>query len=180
MTATEPTNHRAPTAPNAFHKLKQAFKGILKNSGKNRQDQQAPPPPPPQKQDEQQQQQQQPADKPQVPPKPEQQAASAAPVLPPTALVAETSRPGSGSAGKEQPPSKAGDTSPVSPAEPTSSTPQDNSNSDPVSAISADQDKPLPLPKTDGAADEAKAAAGTCTSHARQSQTTQLTPSQLP
>lgn len=148
-----PTNLQTSTAPNAFSKLKEAFKGILKNSGKKRQDQQAPPPPP-EKNDEQQQQQQ---SKPAVPPKPEKQAAAAAP--PPVAAPdPNTSKPGSASEVKEQPPKKSQDSSPVSPEEPASSTARDNSNSDPVSAISADQDKPLPPPKTDGTEDEAKPA----------------------
>jgi hypothetical protein len=51
------------------------------------------------------------------------------------------------------------DTAPVSPAEPTPVAKDGlRTSSDPVSAVSSDHDKPLPLPKTDGANDEVKPA----------------------
>jgi hypothetical protein len=50
------------------------------------------------------------------------------------------------------------DTAPVSPADPTPVAKDGPRTSDPVSAVSSDHDKPLPLLKTDGASDEVKAA----------------------
>lgn len=119
---------------------------------------------PDQKQDEQQNT----AGKPDVPPK-----------LPPTHPLATgqhsepqvavpkpeaSSAPDAGSDGvaATQPSQKVGeDKAPVSPAGPTPVAKDDALKSEPVSAVSSEHDKPLPLPKTDGATDEVKAAAGT-------------------
>jgi hypothetical protein len=65
---------------------------------------------------------------------------------------------GGGAVATEQLKRQSEDTAPVSPADPTPVAKDGPRTSDPVSAVSSDHDKPLPLPKTDGAADEVKPA----------------------
>jgi hypothetical protein len=162
-------NRQSQTAPNAFSKLKQVLKGMLKpkkqQDQQNQQSQQ-----PSQKQDEQHHQQQQQESKPDVPPK-----------LPPTHPLAtgqhsdkQTAVPlagagaGAGAAApdagsssianavnaqyhKSADDNNTNDKAPVSPVGPTPISKDDRTVSLPVSAMSADEDKPLPVPKTETA-----------------------------
>jgi hypothetical protein len=152
------------TAPNAFSKLKQVLKGMLKpkkqQDQQNKQSQQSQA----QKQDEQHQQE----SKPDVPPK-----------LPPThplatgqhsdKQVAVPLAAGTGvGAGAAQDAGSSSianavdaqyhksaddnnDKAPVSPVGPTPISKDNRTVSEPVSAMSADEDKPLPVPKTETA-----------------------------
>jgi len=150
-------------APNAFADLKKAFKSLLRpNRGRRQQEQQA------------QQQQQAPAAQQQN----EQTAAASTPdvppQLPPTHPLATGQHsepqnalptPGNaaaptaagGGATQEQVKKQGEDKAPVSPATPAPVAKDEAPKSEPVSAVSTEHDKPLPLPKTEGA-NEVKAA----------------------
>jgi len=65
---------------------------------------------------------------------------------------------GSEGAAKDQVQKQGEDKAPVSPTAPVPIAKDDAPKSEPVSAISTDHDKPLPLPKIDGANDEIKTA----------------------
>jgi hypothetical protein len=153
------------TAPNAFSKLKQVLKGMLKpKKQQDQQNQQSQPSKQQQKQDEQHQQE----SKPDVPPK-----------LPPThplatgqhsdKQVAVPLAAGTGvGAGAAQDAGSSSianavdaqyhksaddnnDKAPVSPVGPTPISKDNRTVSEPVSAMSAEEDKPLPVPKTETA-----------------------------
>jgi hypothetical protein len=153
-------NHTHPPAPNAFAKLKQAFKGMLKSKKRqSQQDQQ-----PYQKQEDQPDAA---TSRPDVPPK---QLPPAHPLATgqheePLSAVSKSEAGAApvtasgGAVAAEQLKRQSEDTAPVSPAEPAPVAKDGpRTSSDPVSAVSSDHDKPLPLPKTDGAGDEVKAA----------------------
>lgn len=160
------TDHPPQTAPNAFSKLKQALKGMLKpKKRQDQQDQQQQP----QQQKPDQQQQQDGASKPDVPPKqlpPTHPLATGKQSDPQAAVPLAGAGVGAGSApdagstsvGKESAKKEGEDSAPVSPEAPTPIAKDSATKSDPVSAVSSDHDKPSPPPKTDGAADEDKAA----------------------
>lgn len=124
---------------------------------KKRQEQQEQPS---QKQDEQKDS----ASKPDVPPKlpPTHQLATGQHSEPQVALLkpgaASAPDAGSEATAKDQLQKQDKDKAPVSPAAPAPIAKDDATKSDPISAVSTDHDKPLPLPKTDGANDEVKAA----------------------
>lgn len=122
---------------------------------KKRQDEQEQPP-------QQQNKPQDAASKPDVPSKlpPTQPLAAGEHSEPQTASTKPETSPaqdaGAVSAVKEQPQKLEEDKAPVSPVAPAPIAKDTASKPEPGSAVSADQEKPLPLPKTDGAADEAK------------------------
>lgn len=146
-------------APNAFADLKKAFKSFLRpNRGRRQQEQQA------------QQQQQAPAAQQQN----EQTAAVSTPDVPPQLppthplVTGQDSEPqnalpapgnaaaptaASEGAAKEQVKKQGEDKAPVSPVGPAPVAKDEAPKSEPVSAVSTEHDKPLPLPKTDGAND---------------------------
>lgn len=122
---------------------------------KKRQDEQEQPP-------QQQNKPQDAASKPDVPPKlpPTQPLAAGEHSEPQTASTKPQTNPtqdaGAANAVKEQPQKLKEDKAPVSPVAPAPIAEDTATKPEPGSAVSADQEKPLPLPKTDGAANEAK------------------------
>lgn len=156
-------------APNALADLKKAFKSLLRPDRRRReQEQQA-------QQQAQQQTQQQAQQQAQAAQQQAQQTDAAntpnvPPQLPPTHPIAtgqhsepqnalpkpgDAAAPTAASEGatEEQVKKQGEDKAPVSPAAPAPVAKDEAPKSEPVSAISTEHDKPLPLPKTDGAND---------------------------